>query len=161
MCYACTYKYTHINNIIYIYIMSFKIKSDIKFTLIFPIRYVSISLFYTQFTHQSRTYSICIRFYWYMFYPGELCVPLQLLGFPGGSVVKNLPAMQGDMSLIPGSGRSPGEGNDYPLQYSWLENAMDREAWWAITPGVTKNTFTFNNAVIRNFIFYIFKIFSR
>ena len=76
MFYACTYKYTHINNIIYIYIMSFKIKSDIKFTLIFPIRYVSISLLYTQFTHQSRTYSICIRFYWYMFYPGELCVPI-------------------------------------------------------------------------------------
>ena len=48
------------------------------------------------------------------------------LGFPGGSVVKNSPASAGDMSSIPGLGRSPGEGNGNPLQYSCLENAMDR-----------------------------------
>ena len=55
-------------------------------------------------------------------------------GLPGGSVVSNLPTMQrdtGDSSLIPGSGRSPGEGNGNPLQYSYLGNPMDRGAWWA------------------------------
>ena len=49
-------------------------------------------------------------------------------------MVKNLPASAGDirsMGLIPGSGRSPGEGNGNPLQYSCLENSMDRGAWWA------------------------------
>ena len=46
-------------------------------------------------------------------------------GFPGGSVVKNPPPNAGDTSLIPGSGRSPGEGNGNPLQCSCLENAMD------------------------------------
>ena len=53
-------------------------------------------------------------------------------GFPGGTVVKNLPANAGDArdaSLIPGSGRSLGGGNGNPLQYSCLENPMDRGAW--------------------------------
>ena len=55
-------------------------------------------------------------------------------------MVKNLPAMNaGDRGLIPGSGRSPGERNDYPLQYSCLENPMDRGAWWATVYGVTKS----------------------
>ena len=49
-----------------------------------------------------------------------------ILGFPGGSVIKNLPANAGDVGLIPASGRSPGEGNGNPLQYSCLENPMDR-----------------------------------
>ena len=49
-------------------------------------------------------------------------------GFPGGSVVKNLLANAGDAGLIPGLGRSPGEGNGNPLQYSCLENPMDRGA---------------------------------
>ena len=48
-------------------------------------------------------------------------------GFPGGSVVKNLPANAEDMGWIPGSGRSPGEGNGYPFQYSCLGNPLDRE----------------------------------
>ena len=48
------------------------------------------------------------------------------LGFPGGSVVKNLPAMRQDPGSIPGLGRSPGEANGNPLQYSCLENPMDR-----------------------------------
>ena len=63
-------------------------------------------------------------------------------GFPGGRVVKNLPANVGDardMGLISGSGRSPGEGNGNPLQYSCLENSMDREAWWARVHRVTKS----------------------
>ena len=45
----------------------------------------------------------------------------------------------GDMGLIPGSGRFPGEGNGNPLQYSCLENSMDREAWWVIVHGVSKS----------------------
>ena len=55
-------------------------------------------------------------------------------------VVKNLPANAGDIrdtGSIPESGRSPGEGNGHPLQYSCLENSMDKEAWWATVHGVT------------------------
>ena len=55
-------------------------------------------------------------------------------GFPGGAVVKNPPANAGDtgdVGSIPGSGRSPGTGNGNPLQYSCLQNSMDRGAWWA------------------------------
>ena len=47
-------------------------------------------------------------------------------GFPGDSVVKNLPANPGDTGLIPGSGRSPGEANSNPFQYTCLGNPMDR-----------------------------------
>ena len=54
------------------------------------------------------------------------------------SVVKNLPANAGDMDLIPGSGRSPGEENGNLLQYSCLGNPMDRGIWWATVHGVTK-----------------------
>ena len=50
------------------------------------------------------------------------------MGFPGGSVVKNLPANAGDAGLIPGLARAPGEGNGNPLQYSCLENSVDRGA---------------------------------
>ena len=64
-----------------------------------------------------------------------------LRGFPSGSVVKNPPAMQEtacstvDLGLIPGSGRSPGEGNGNPLQYSYLGNPMDRGVWQATVHG--------------------------
>ena len=61
------------------------------------------------------------------------------LGFPGGSVVKSLPANAGDTGLISGSGRSPGEGNGNPLQYSHLENSVDRGAWRAIVHSVAKS----------------------
>ena len=57
--------------------------------------------------------------------------PHNLQGFPSGSVVKNLPANAGDKYSVPGLGRFPGEGNRNPLQYSCLENPMDRGAWWA------------------------------
>ena len=60
------------------------------------------------------------------------------MGFPGGSAVKNLPANAGDTGLIPGLGRSPGEGNGNPLQYFCLENSMDRGAWQATVHGVAK-----------------------
>ena len=61
-------------------------------------------------------------------------------GFPGGSVVKNLPASAGDAGLIPGSERSPGEENGNLLQYSCLGNPMDREAWWAMSMGSQKES---------------------
>jgi len=51
------------------------------------------------------------------------------VGFSGGSVVKNLLVNEGNMSLIPGFGRAPRGGNDNPLQYSSLENPMNRGAW--------------------------------
>ena len=62
--------------------------------------------------------------------------------FPGGAVVKNLPADVGnarDVGLIPGSERSPGEGNGNPLRYSCLENSMNRGAWEATVHSVPKN----------------------
>ena len=76
-----------------------------------------------------------------------------MYGFPGSSVVKNPLANAGTaeaVGSIPGSGRSPGGRHGNPLQYSCLENPMDREAWWAAVHGVAKSraqprdfTFTF------------------
>ena len=60
-------------------------------------------------------------------------------GFPGGSEVKASACNAGDLGSIPGSGRSPGEGNGNPLQYSCLENPMDGGAWWATVHGVAKS----------------------
>ena len=57
--------------------------------------------------------------------------PQPLRGFPGDSVVKKPPASVEDTDSIPASGRCPGEVNGNPLQYSCLENPMDRGAWWA------------------------------
>ena len=54
-------------------------------------------------------------------------------------MVKNLPANAGDAGSIPGSGRSPGEGNGNLHQYSCLGNLMDRGAWWATVHGVAKS----------------------
>ena len=62
-----------------------------------------------------------------------------ILGFPGGSVGKESAFNAGDPTLIPGSGRSPGEGNSNPLQYSHLGNPMDRGAWRATVHGVAKS----------------------
>ena len=86
-------------------------------------------------------------------YPDWICICL--LGFPGGSEVKASACNAGDLGSIPRWGRSPGEGNGNPLQYSCLENPMDGGAWWATVHGVTKSrtrlsdftflsTFTFN-----------------
>ena len=58
--------------------------------------------------------------------------------FPGGAVVKNPPASAGDTGSIPGLVRSPGKGNDNPLQYSCLENPMDGGAWKAGVHGVAE-----------------------
>ena len=61
-------------------------------------------------------------------------VLIVLRSFPGGSRVKNLSVNAGDVGLISGSGRSPGEGNGNPLMYSCLGNPMDREAWQGYSP---------------------------
>ena len=68
--------------------------------------------------------------------PGWLIV--LILGFPGGSGSKESACNAGDLGLMPGSGRSPGEGNGNPLQCSCMRNPMDREAWWAIVHGDAK-----------------------
>ena len=60
-------------------------------------------------------------------------------GFPGGSAGKESACNAGDLGLISGSGRSPGERNGYPLQYSCLENPIERGAWWATVHGVAKS----------------------
>ena len=73
-------------------------------------------------------------------------IPLALVFFLKilrvAQLVKNLPSNVGDVGdvgLIPGLGRFPGVGNGNPLQYSCLENSMDRETWWATLHGVTKS----------------------
>jgi len=61
------------------------------------------------------------------------------LGFPGGSAGEESTCNARDLGLIPGLERSPGEGNGNPLQYSCLDNFMDRRIWWAIVHGVAKS----------------------
>ena len=61
------------------------------------------------------------------------------IGFPGGSDGKELACNEGDLGSIPVLGRCPEEGNGYPLQYSCLENSMDRGAWWATVHGRAKS----------------------
>jgi len=61
------------------------------------------------------------------------------VGFPSGSVVMNLPANAGDVGSIPGSGRSPGEGDGNPLQHSCLGNLRDKGAWWATVHRIAKS----------------------
>ena len=61
------------------------------------------------------------------------------MGFPGGWHGKESACNAGDLGLIPGLGRSPGEGNGYPIRYSCLENSRDRGAWQAIVYWVAKS----------------------
>ena len=61
-------------------------------------------------------------------------------GLPGGSEVKASACNAGDLGLIPGLGRSPGAGDGNPLQYSCLENPMDRGAWWTTVHGGRKES---------------------
>ena len=83
--------------------------------------------------------------WWYFFYKDKKLSLENLdkykyhLVFPGGSDGKESSCNAGNLGLIPRLGRSPGEGNGYPLQYSGLENSMDRGAWWAIVHGVAKS----------------------
>jgi len=70
---------------------------------------------------------------------------MSIESFPGGSDSKEYACSVGDLSSIPGLGRFPGEGNGNPLQYSGLENSMDRGAWQAIVHGVTKSQTQLSN----------------
>ena len=70
---------------------------------------------------------------------------MSIESFPGGSDSKEYACSVGDLSSIPGLGRFPGEGNGNPLQYSGLENSMDRGAWQAIVHGVTKSRTQLSN----------------
>ena len=72
----------------------------------------------------------------------ECLDPSRLEGFPGGSDGKDYVCNEGDMSSIPEWGRFPGEGNGYPLQYSCLENSMDRGTRLAIVDEVTESDTT-------------------
>ena len=67
------------------------------------------------------------------------CQYMCIWGLPSGSVSEEYVCNMGDLCLIPGLGRSPGEGNGYPLQYSGLENSMERGDWQSIDHGVTKS----------------------
>ena len=74
------------------------------------------------------------------FFPAYFLMYLKdILIFPGGSEGKASACNAGDAGLIPGLGRSPGEGNGNPLQYCCLENPMVGEAWWAIVHAVAKS----------------------
>ena len=63
----------------------------------------------------------------------------EILNFPGGDIGKEAACNAGDPGLIPGLGRSPGEGNGNPLQYSCLENPMDTGAWQPTVHGIAKS----------------------
>ena len=67
------------------------------------------------------------------------------LGCPGGSEGKESACSAGDLGSIPGLGRSPGEGNSYPLQYSCLENSMERGVWQAAAQEVAKGQTQLSN----------------
>ena len=71
------------------------------------------------------------------------------MGFPGGSDSKAFACNAGHPGLILELGRSPGEGNGNPLQYSCLENSMDGGAWWATAHGVTKSWTQLNDFILR------------
>ena len=75
--------------------------------------------------------------------PSYKGIPIAKSVFPGGSDGKESARNAGDLGSIPGLGRSPGEGNGKPFQYSCLENPMDRGPWWVTAHGVTKSNFTF------------------
>ena len=84
-------------------------------------------------------------------------------GFPGGSVVKNPPANAGDAGLIPGSGRSPGEGNGSPLEHCCLESPMDGGAWGAAYgPGLAASDATEQRQLCpRGWTLQLFHIFTQ
>ena len=92
-------------------------------------------MFNAQTSSLSHYYAFTHLFDKYLLRACEVAV----LGFPGGSGVVNLPVNAGDPGLILGLGRSPGEGSGNPLQYSHLDNPMDRGAWQATVHGVAKS----------------------
>ena len=101
-------------------------------------RLIASKLF--QQTNLGNTY---LNFFYYIFNACKLKKyfywSIHILGFPHGSEVKASACNVGDLGSIPESGRSPGEANDNPLQYSCLENPMDWGAWWTTVHRVTKS----------------------
>ena len=81
-------------------------------------------------------YVVHLKLYLILYNITNNCIPQ---GFPGGSDGKESVCNGGDQVLIPGSGRSPGEGNGNPLQYSCLENSMVARAWWTTVHRVAKS----------------------
>ena len=75
----------------------------------------------------------------YIYIKYHTCVVVIYIWLPGGSDSKEFACNAGDPDSIPGLGKSPGKRNGYPLQYSCLENPLDREDWWATVHGVIKN----------------------
>ena len=88
---------------------------------------------YTIYCYVTLGWSCDIWVFWLLYKIGII------MDFPSGSAVNNLPAMQIDPGSIPGWGRFPGEGNDYPIQYSCMENNMNTGAWWVTVYGVTES----------------------
>ena len=87
---------------------------------------------------------------------------LWIMGFPGSSVGKESTCNAGDLGSIPGLGRSPGGGHGNPLQYSCLENPMDRGAWQAAVHGVTKSRTRLSNLaqhIVDTFFDWIFEFY--
>ena len=78
---------------------------------------------------------------WYLFVV-SICTFLMTNGFPGGSDSEKSACNAGDVGSIPELGRSPGEGNGTPLQYSCLKSPMDRGAWWVTVHGVAESDVT-------------------
>ena len=116
-----------LTHVIYIYIYIYKLNCKcIQHSHILPLLSHHPIKHYAYQLRVARYAIRCI----YQLLPSNIC---------GGSVVKNLPATTGDIGLIPGQGRSPGEGNGNPLQYSCLENSRDRGALWATVPGIAKS----------------------
>ena len=76
-------------------------------------------------------------------------------GLPGGSYGKVSACNGGDPVSIPGLERSPGGGNGTPLQYSCLENPMDREAWWATVHGVAKNWTRLSDVTFYTYVYFL------
>ena len=91
----------------------------------------SLSLLQWVFLTQQPTWGLLVE--------DVFCLPPHTWGFPGGSDGKESTCNEGDLDLIPGLGRSPGERNGYPLQYSCLENPMDGRAWQATVHGVAQS----------------------
>ena len=75
-------------------------------------------------------------------------INLYIKYLPGGSNGKETACNAGDPGLIPGLGRSPGEGSGYSLQYSCLKNSMDRGTWWATVHGVTESQTQLSNVYL-------------
>ena len=102
--------------------------------------------------YQDEFKAVEIKPVWH--WPGMNKLIVTRMSFPGGSDCKESACKVGDLGSVPGSGRFPGEGNGYVLQYPYLENSMDRQIWWATVHGVAKswtqlkllNTFTLKMA---------------